>query len=225
MATPDRPTLMEHLSRQEVRRIAEQRLLGAPDVQLLSLFWTGLLLFQKGAILGRARADRLDVLAKMLFEPGTEGNVRRLVDSLAADLINKYGGEPSSFLDFWAKTELPQELASTLFDAGVMEKLSEKRIQMAEAGDKVAYWVLSGIAFGAKFPEIIEKMWQEMRETHDTDAWVQARRWGLAIPGDDTPLSLEEMERSVLREVATYASEYFPELVEPLGLSEGFSAL
>ena len=212
-------TLMQHLAREEVRRLAAKRLFGGGYyVPLLPLFWTGLWLFQKGAILGRARRDRLELLAKMLFQPGSEQNVYWVLNGLATARMEKYGKEPDDFVDFWVRTELPEATAGHLFDVDVLKWLSKRKMRLGEALNKVNSWVLSGIAFGATYPDLTERMWNKFGERRDPASWAEARRAGLDLPEEDTILSLEEMGHTVLAEVADYALEYFPELVEPLGL-------
>jgi len=84
---------------------------------------------------------------------------------------------------------------------------------------KLESWLMSGIGFGASYPELVQKMWVKTYETPmDQDEWAKAREHGLAIPEEQTPLPLEEMEQLVLLEVGRYVYEYFPQLIDPLGL-------
>ena len=84
---------------------------------------------------------------------------------------------------------------------------------------KLDEWLMSGIGFGATYPELVQKMWVKTYETlRDQDEWAKAREHGLAIPEEQTPVPLEEIEQHVLLEVGRYVYEYFPQLIDPLGL-------
>ena len=63
------------------------------------------------------------------------------------------------------------------------------------------------------------KVYRNTCENIDTNAWSEARAHGLAIPETPTIISLEEQEKIVLQIVATYASEHYPELLDPLDLN------
>ena len=101
-------------------------------------------------------------------------------------------------------------------------KLARKKIRLDVALQRADTWLLVGISFGATFPELTEKMWgQEYEQDYrkqDPEAWAMAKKFGLDIPEEFTPLPLGEMEQLVLAEVTSYVTEYFPELVDPLSL-------
>ena len=61
----ERPTLAEHLSRLQLGRLVQKKLFGGYEVPLLQFLPLGLWLFGKGAVFGRARRDRLEIVAKM----------------------------------------------------------------------------------------------------------------------------------------------------------------
>ena len=53
-------------------------------------------------------------------------------------------------------------------------------------------------------------------ESVDMDLWSEMKAIGVNLPEEPTPISLEEQEKTVLQMVATYTSEYYPELLDPL---------
>jgi hypothetical protein len=61
----ERPTLAEHLGRAQIGRLAHKKLFGRYEVPLLQFLPVGLWLFGKGAIFGRARHDKLEIVAQM----------------------------------------------------------------------------------------------------------------------------------------------------------------
>ena len=60
-------------------------------------------------------------------------------------------------------------------------------------------------------------MYQKARKVDD-DFWARTWAHGLDIPETLKPWSLEETQRAVLKMVAAYTSEYYPELLDPLDL-------
>jgi hypothetical protein len=210
---------MFHLGKDVVPRLAEKGLFGRVYIRFGRLLIAGLWLYQTGAVLGRARRDRLETLAKMFSDPGREREASNWLQDLAAKRIDKYGREPESFFDFFMTTGYEKAGVSwppASLDA--IKRVDNEKIPLEQTDGTLKMFVLEGIGFGAKFPELTERMWKQTYETFDLEAWDTARRYGLDVPEEPTPLPLEQREQEVLAEVAVYATEHFPELVEPLGL-------
>lgn len=219
MTTSGRPTLMFALGWEPVSRFVEKGLFGKPYVRFGRFIMAGLWVYQTGAILGRAKRECLPTLAKMFSEPGREEEVINFLQDLAAERIESYAEDAHSFFDFFIRTEYKKAgLNWPPSDLGALKRLDSHRMPMTEVESFTKMYVLEGVAFGAKFPELTERMWKQTYESLDAEEWENARRHGLQIPEQPTPVSLEEMEQQVLLSVASYASEYYPELVEPLGL-------
>ncbi len=214
-AATGRVSLAEHLNMEAVGSLVEKKMFGGYEVRVGPFLMLSLWVFQKGAILGRALRDRLDILAKLLAEEGRERNVCSFIREVAVKQVDDYGKEPDSFYDFWMDTELKKLDFS---DLNLMKQLVKKKARLGEMLPKLDIWLVQGIGFGATFPELTERLWKEAYETYDPHSWAEARSYGLDIPQQPAPLPLEEMEQIVLSEVAEYANEFFPELVEPLGL-------
>jgi hypothetical protein len=136
------------------------------------------------------------------------------------------GKEPNTFLEFIRVFKLRSEAGLSLNEAFKADIKGDKRI--VKAFDKkysvellrLTNWSQGdeGIGFGSSFPELTERMYRNSYEHIDTDLWSEARTHGLAIPEKPEIVSLEEREATVLQMVAAYASEYYPELVDPLDL-------
>jgi len=234
----NRPTLAEHLGMTEIGSIVQKRFFGGYNVPLMRFLTVGLWLFLKGVVLGRARCNSLEVVAKMLIGleslaktfaqfgvPGQEAAnsedwVYEYLCKVASDGMayyqKCYQKEPESFLDLWLTSFAPPEV--DFRDLQKMRELAKRKIRLGVALQQSDAWLLVGISFGATFPELTERMWKQEYEKHDPEAWAFARIHGLNIPEKFTHLPLEEMEQQVLVEVASYVMEYFPELVEPLSL-------
>ncbi len=236
-----RPTLAEYLGHAEIGSMVQKKTFGGYEVPLMQFLTVGLWLFLKGAILGRARRDRLEIVAKMLLGleivantfaqlglPGqaareaaaSEEGVFEYLRKVASDGVKYYRDhcpkEPESFLDLWLTSFSPPEV--DFRDLQKMRELAKRKIRLGVALQQADIWLLAGISFGTTFPELTERMWRQEYEKHDPEAWAFWRRHGLDIPEKFTPLPLEEMEQQVLAEVTSYVTEYFPELVDPLSL-------
>jgi hypothetical protein len=222
----------------EIGSIVQKRFFGGYDVPLMQFLTVGLWLFLKGVVLGRARCNSLEVVAKMLvgLESLAEAFARFCVPGQEAansedwvyEYLRKVAGdgmayyrkchqkEPESFLDLWLTSFAPPEVGFR--DVQKMKELAKRKLRLGVALQQSDTWLLAGISFGATFPELTERMWGREYGKHDAEIWASARQHGLDIPEKFTPLPLEEMEQQVLVEVASYVKEYFPELVEPLNL-------
>jgi hypothetical protein len=234
----NRPTLAEHLGMTEIGSIVQKRFFGGYDVPLMQFLTVGLWLFLKGVVLGRARCNSLEVVAKMLVgleslaetfaqfgiprqeaansEDWVYEYLRKVANDGMAYYKKCYQKEPESFLDLWLTSFAPPEV--DFRDVQKMKELAKRKIRLGVALQQSYTWLLAGIGFGATFPKLTERMWKLEYEKHNPEAWAFARQCGLDIPEKFTPLPLEEMEQQVLVEVASYVTEYFPELVEPLSL-------
>ncbi len=213
------PALMFHVGNEALLGLVEKGLFGRAYIRVGRFVIAGLWLYGTGAVLGRARRDRLETLAKMFSDPGRERESTNFLQDLAAERIEKYGSEPESFFDFFMTTEYEKSGVSwppASLDA--MKRVDNEKIPPEQADDILKMFVLEGIGFGSKFPELTEQMWKATYETYDADTWMRARTHGLDIPEQFTPLPLEEREQVVLAQLAGYATEYFPELVDPLDL-------
>jgi len=173
-------------------------------------------LFQKGAVLGRARFDCLDVLLKIWVDTGREDEACSELCKVAEKRLDDFGREPDSFAIYWWETEFS---SLNLADSNVLKHLSTKKVHLEEILPKLDYWLNSGIGFGATYPDLVRKIWIKEYETPNPEMWNLTREeYGLDIPKEQTLLPLENMEQMVLLEVSYYVSAYFPELLEPLGL-------
>ena len=215
-------TLVSWLSREVVQRHTQKRLTGEYDVRVYPLLFGSEWLFAKGALLGRALSDRLEIFMKMFCKAGDERGACKDLRHAAADRLKMYGKDPDSLRDFWRKTELPELDSIPFSDTKLVKRLSRQKCRLDEMIPRLDWWMFSGIGFGAAYPELTERMWRREYETppdldpHERELreWVEAR--GLFQPWEPAPL--EPIEHELLVTVAYFAGEYFPELVEPLGL-------
>lgn len=213
-------TLVSWLSREVIAPHIHKKLFGGYEVRLYPVLFGSVWIFSKGALFGRARSDRLEIFAKMFSTPGGEREFCEWMYQNAKDRLEKYGKEPDSFSQFFWETEVPELLEVPVWDKNAVKRLNKETCRLEEITVKAVSWVLAGIGFGAKYPELTEKMWRQSHQTPpDSPGWEMAERAGVVDgPWQATPM--EQMEHAVLLTVAYFVGQYFPELVEPLGLVE-----
>jgi len=187
--------------------------------------------YESGAILGRARKDKLSILGKMLVLPGTEvGDFVKFMQSQANERLEKFknesGREPNTFYDFIFCREIERVVGLNLnkiFEEYIHRnkeiiKLLDHKLSLDKAWDGIQVYGGAGIGFGSLFPELTERMYKNASENIDMDEWSQVRKMGVDIPEMPDIVTLEEREESVLGLVAVYVAEFWPELLDPLDL-------
>ena len=221
------PPLMVFLANTAVEKVVKtqpfgERYITFPDfLQVLSF------IYECGAIIGRAKRDKLDILVKMLESPKAQSDAMKLLRNEPHKRLdafrNEAGKEPDTFFDFILVKELRDSLGLSPNDSFAtykarVAKAYDEKVPLQETELNVQMFGLEGIGFGIAFPELTERMYRNAYEQIDSDIWSEAREAGLAIPESPTVVSYEEWEQPVLQMVAAYASKYYPELLKPLNL-------
>ncbi len=218
--------LLEYFSLVPVKREIKKPFLGKPYLQLHAYYHILSFVYEDGALLGRAKRDKLDILEKMLVIPGLSKPMESAQETAKGELEEfrkETGGEPYSFYDFIEYMYLERALKPyglTLEprnekEARKIRKVFESKISLTEAIPMIKLHVLDGIGFGSSFPKLTEKMitQQQMKDRY-YDAFVRDKR-------SEKPMkisTLEERERAVLLMLSAYTSEFYPELIAPLDL-------
>lgn len=213
------PTLAIFLSLGPTQQIVRTRWFRGPYVTAGSFLTVCSHLYENSALLGRAMRDKLLVLEQMLGTPKQPGILLQQLQRMANDRLTSFGGHPPSFFSFFIDTEL-RKLGLSLAPSHpeVLRRFGEK-LSLEAVNLPIQFSALEGIAFGAEFPDLTERMYRDFHEKIDRGAWDEARAAGLSLPDAPTVISLEEQEQTVLKLVAAYATEYRPDLVARLGLS------
>ena len=198
----DRPTLTEYLGMMQIGSLVQKKRFGGYQVSLMQFLAVGLWLFVKGAIFGRARCDRLEIVAKMLVgleslantfaQLGLPAVLRRGAASredwvfeylrkVASDGMAYYRNccrkEPESFLDLWLTSFAPPDV--DFRDLQKKRKLAKRKIRLGVAWQRAEGWLLVGISFGATFPELTERMWKREYGKLEEGGAAGSRRGGL----------------------------------------------
>ena len=114
------PTFIGSLSIPVVTKVAKTRLFGGPYIRFYDLCGVLSYLYTAGAILGRAKHNKLSVLAKLFSIPGTEKeNVDGLQEEATKRLSkfrNDIGKEPDTFTKFILFRELESTTGLSMKD-------------------------------------------------------------------------------------------------------------
>lgn len=225
------PSLTGLLSEIPLKQALKKQLFGGHYLRLWDYFATLSFQYESGAILGRAKRDKISTLVNMLVVPGAD--TKKFMKSMqdqANERLEKFrselGEEPNTFYDFIFYREFEGVVGLSLnkvFEEHTrgnkkVAKVFDRKVSLDIAWPVIQTYGAGGIGFGKSFPELTEKMYRNATENINMDEWSKAREYGLAIPEKPDIVSLEEREKSLLQIVAAYASEYYPELIDPLNL-------
>ena len=229
------PTLTGCLAWIPLKNVVKKQLFGGRYLRLWDYFTMLGFQYESGAILGRARCDKLNVLVRMLMrEENKVDEFMKFLQDASSDRLNRFrneiGKDPESFYDFISLKECDRVLGGATgltwnvlveeYLRGNKEvvKAFAHKVSLGVATDKSRIFGLEGIGFGSSFPELTESMYKNAYENVDVGEWAEARAHGLDIPEKPEVIPFEEREESLLQVVAAYVTEYYPELLDPLDL-------
>jgi len=241
------PTLIDYLGTEPVTRLAKQRFFGGRYLRYDDHYSILAFIYESGAVIGRARCDKLSILEKMFEAPWLGPEPIKFSQEEAKERLDAFREEVGralhSFLEFILLKEVENIVKLTAkYDMGQLigkgpvsmsdlnhgvrkrwEKIEEalnKKVPLVSAEFEIRMHGREGIGFGGSFPELTERMYRNLNETTDPLEWYKGRAFGLVpnIVREVPVISLEEREDNILKIVAFYASEYYPELLDPLDL-------
>lgn len=206
------------------RGLAKKRLFGGDYIRLQDFIELLCFLYSSGAIIGRARRDKLTALEKMLASSviglrsvkSLQEMAKRRLEGFKAEM----GKEPDSFIKFIQIQEYEKTMGPAAFSEFASKgttKALDKKIPLAEVVLPVESFGLEGIGFGSCFPALTEIMYRTDYENIVAD-WLEAKAQGLTVPEKPIEESFEKREESILKAVASYTSKYYPELLDALHL-------
>jgi hypothetical protein len=202
-------------------RMVEMNPHGGRYVQFGRLLSSATYLYESGAIIGCSKRDRLEILAHMIVLPGKETQFVADSQSQAKKRLHELGRDPTSIFDLVWSTELAK-VGLTLPDFPDFKRKSKPFYEKLPCDPhleaRLKMFILEGVGFGSLYPGLAEKMWRHSHEAIDKGQWSQLRTLGLEIAEDPSPVTFEQETERVQDILAAYASEYYPELMGPLGL-------
>ena len=194
----------------------EKKWSGGYEIRGSTVVITSMWIFQKGAILGRAKANKIKALAKLISDENMQDKMYTFFKEIGGKMLKDYGGNPSSFHDFLMKTMFSD---IDFNDPKIWKKLHERKYRLGEMLQRFDNDTAMGIGFGAFQPELVKKMWVQSYETdQDPQIWADARRHGLDIPEKQSHLPLAKMEKEVLQDFSEFVHEQHPDLIPELGI-------
>lgn len=201
-------TLGEEFLLECLPHVVSKRLFGGYQMPLGGMVYAGLWVFQKGALLGRARRSSFQALASLIAEPGRGESLAQVMRQSAEDRMRRSSSsQVTTFWEFWQLTEYPD---IAFGDLEVLKVLGRKKIRLGEVLPKTDLWAADGIGFGAMFPDVTESLWRRSYEISDPEKWKRARQIGVELPEQQDLLPLEEIEPQVLAEVRAFAQQNRP---------------
>lgn len=241
MQDSNNPTTLPQLVCQPFYSLILRDSFGTPYVRGIDYLVVKAQIYAVGAALGHALRYKLDIFQTLLFVPTIDtGERNRLIGLCKADarknleaFRNQHGYEPPTFLDFGFFSSIEHFLQSErieltpheAFQAYVngdrkvkkLKKLLDAEVDAKGIGQEIIIMFLQGIQFGSSFPQLTETMYRSAFED-DMDFWDHSPAHGLVIPKEMRAKTLEETQKSFLPIVASYVSQYYPELLDSLGL-------
>jgi len=209
-------TLGQYLFRDVMDVVTKKKRFGMTEFNYSGFIIGSLWVFQKGAVLGHARGDRLETLAELVAVEGQTEETLAYLNSEPGVMLEDYfharGKEPSSFVDLWMSTRWRRW---TTVDIKERNATYKRPVYIDKLLSKCQSYAAIGMGFGALRPDLVAKMWVSSYEMDDSHSWAQH---GLELPPQMVVVPLKEMEQLVLRDVAEYVSASCPSLLAPLGL-------
>ena len=102
---------------------------GGYEVKASTQVFTELWVFQKGAVLGQAKADKKKVLARLVAQEDREDSVLEFLQEITKNSLKEYGEETSSLYDFFMKTRFPN---MDFGDIKTLKFLDRKKYRLGE---------------------------------------------------------------------------------------------
>jgi hypothetical protein len=234
----EQPRLMASLSWIPLKQVLNKNLFGGRWLTQYNFFVALSFQYESGALIGRAKSDKLSILEKILGNPTVEGELVQTCKDAAKKRLDEFrrdvGKEPDTFGEFILDRELERSGLRRLLDDAVLSiathlqnrtrrekalKAFLKKVPFEKAYPYLHIFGMEGVGFGSSFPELTEIMCKNHYEKKiDIDAWSKMRAAGLDIPEKPDVISLEEREKSLITIVAAYTAEFYPELLDPLDL-------
>jgi len=173
-------------------------------------------LYETGAILGRARQDRLLELVSMSFAVEEMQYHLTELRNLLRRRLETSGRYAHSFYTFYLHGTMRD--MNMYFDINGMREAHNNIREKTEVGDFLEYAGVEGLLLGGRYPDLAEKMYG--KGYGEQENVIDEMTRGVAIlPEETTVTSLQEREQLILNTVGLYVSQYHPELMDVLGLT------
>ena len=187
-------SLMAYFGMVPVSQVIQKPFFGSPYIRFMPFLLVSQYLYEMGAIIGRARRNKLHTLVKMLAVPGKEQDFSSFLQEEAQKRLDSYGKEPNTFFDLFITTELAK-IGLKLEPSKEFRKAAEEKMPLQEAEPFIKLWGEEGIGFGSKFPDLTERMLRQQYECIDEDKWSEMRNYVTTFDDKPPQIAFEEREQ------------------------------
>lgn len=219
--TQERPHLGQLFAEGIMQRFVKKPLWGKPYMECSSHLMLGAYLYERAAILGRARSQSLPLLLQMCSSQEETSALEKFARDSAQGRLSRFAGSPANFPDFYLTTEAALASGQSLPPGSgflFLEAHAKRKVPLRTSMEKLSMSTTEALAFGTIYPDLVNTMLRSYGEI-DTNQWRFAREAGLDIPAEPPAASVEQLEQEVLSVVAPFVAHFYPHLVKPLNLS------
>lgn len=219
----ERPSLINSLAYQTLSSITKKGLFSGQYVLFGEDLEQTQMLFEISSALGYTYRDKVETFAILFSEEGKQKSVIDYMSEAAIERYKKYKPEHKNWFDFFFGTEA-LDITKRFQDAKILPngEWFNPKVYKSKVPYKVAMVLLptlsaEGIAFGYKYPELVEKFFSFV---FNADEWQFAFKAGLAI-GSKPPktITLPTMQKEAKDLIKPIVEKYYPELVKSLDLN------
>ncbi|MFC2032525.1 hypothetical protein ACFLUS_04080 [Chloroflexota bacterium] len=203
-------TLFSQLGSPALEKVSSAGPAGQLYVSLSGLLHVCAYLYETGAILGRARQDRLSELLLMSFAEEMEYCVAELRHLLRRRL-EQSGKHAHSFYTFYLHGTMRD--MNMNFDINDMREAHSNIRNKTEAGHFLEYAGAEGLLLGGWYPDLTEKMYSKGYGAQE-DIINEMTRGVSLLPEEIATASIREREQVILNSVNALISQYYPEFVD-----------
>ncbi len=224
---------MVTLSRQDMRfntalvaeylgRMVEKKFLGGKFVRVGPMLTVGVFLFEMGAILGYAFRDRLQVFALPFAAKDDGPDAVERMSALGKKAYAASRPEAKTLNELVMVWQMRQEDASLPHEHWPQWFMAQgnEKLDVEVAFQTSVMFGVAGAGFGAEFPDAFEALYAKSYASDDPETWREAHKYGVVDTAEQPELvPLGDRVTEAKEGFAEFCQEYFPQLMEPLGLT------
>lgn len=219
-----RPKFADILAADFVARIVQKRPIGRKFVRLPPLLYVCAGVFEIGATVGRSFCECAEYFAIPFFirddaiaQSGQATDWMRSLGREAADAAPQATTTEELYFA-WEMTKQGVQFTSTGWPLWV-SSLADKRVSPDYAVTHATVSAVCGAGFGIEFPERFKEIYPASFTIKQPSLWHEAFEQGLVdSPEEPKRIPMEEFEHTYRSTFAEFCTDFYPELVSPLGL-------
>jgi hypothetical protein len=217
------PSLINYFAHQTLSSITKKGMFSGEYVLFGEYLEQTQMLFEMSSALGYTYRDKIETFATLFSEEGKQKSVVDYMSTAAIERYKKYKPEHKNWFDFFFSTEA-LDITKRFQDAKILPtgEWFNPKVYKSKVPHKLAMVLLptlsaEGIAFGYKYPELVEKFFSFIFKA---DEWNVAFKAGLDI-GSEPPktITLSTMQKEVKSLIKPIVEKYHPELAQSLDLN------